>query len=449
MTRSEQSISNALIVADGHRGDLPLLSILGMPVLVRTLFALERAGIADAYVMAGDQSDKLKSAVDRMDRLEIEIHWIEHASQLPESFDEPVVLVMGGRVFEPGVVATLRKNSRGFKGIDFAVDRGTDTGIALASPTALRRIQDSIAQTGGCIDPSGVRALTDDDLVRDVEVGGLIWHAIERTADALQAERKLISGVRKSSDGPISKNINRPISTTISRFLSKTPVTPNQVTLVTLIIGLATGVVATIGGYWGFLATGLLFQLTSILDGVDGELAKLTYRGSRSGEWFDTISDNITYVAFLLGLIVGVYRSDIAPVFFYLGILGLVLALLTFVNIYTYLALQKKSGSFLAVNYGFEQGGGWLKRFLRVVQYLGKRDLMAFLVMLLAIAGQIQWVLALFGVGAATLLFPASVKATVGMLWRERRARAAQAVETVKVGRPSGGHTRPDPRVST
>ncbi len=447
MNRTEQSICSALILADGRGDDLPLLSILGMPVLVRTLFALERAHITDAYIVAPAQTDKLRNAIERVSRLKIKTHWIEGPSALtPSVFGGPLVLVMGGRVFEPGVVTTLRKNANGTNGVHFAVDRGVDIGIALASPTAVGLIKNAIDKTGGRIGPGGVRELLEAGDAQDVEVGGLIWHAIERTADALQAERKLLSGVRKSSDGPISRNLNRPISAAISRVLIKTPVTPNQVTFGTLLIGLATGVIAAQGGYTAFLITGLLFHLTSILDGVDGELAKLSYRGSKSGEWFDTISDNITYVAFLLGLIVGVHRSALPDFFFYLGILGLVLALLTFVNIYIYLARQKKSGSFLAVKYGFEEGGGWLRRLLRVVQYLGKRDLMAFLVMLLAIAGQMHWVLALFGVGAAVFLFPASVKVTFEMFWREHRAKARAGI---RVPTTSGGHPRPNPRVST
>ena len=47
---------------------------------------------------------------------------------------------------------------------------------------------------------------------------------------------------------------------------------------------------------------GLLFQFASIVDGCDGEIAKLKFMGSRMGEWVDTLADNMSYLVFFIAV---------------------------------------------------------------------------------------------------------------------------------------------------
>ena len=73
------------------------------------------------------------------------------------------------------------------------------------------------------------------------------------------------------------------------------------------------------------------------------------------------------------------------------------------------------------MKYGFQTGDDGFSRILRVVQYLGKRDMLACLVLLLAVLGQLPWALPLFGVGATLVLLPATVKANLPPLRRTLR----------------------------
>ena len=93
------------------------------------------------------------------------------------------------------------------------------------------------------------------------------------------------------------------------RQLAKTPVTPNQLTLATLLISLAgaallaTGQVAPMN--WG----AGLFVLSRFLDHFDGELARATGRSSRSGYYFDYASGLLGYAALFTGIALGVSPS--------------------------------------------------------------------------------------------------------------------------------------------
>ena len=105
--------------------------------------------------------------------------------------------------------------------------------------------------------------------------------------DRRRAEKWLLSGLVKDTEGFMSRHFERKISLAVSRVLSATSVTPNQMTLVSVVIGIA--------GAFFFLSSrpalqtvgALLFLLHSILDGCDGELARLKFQESRFGGVLD------------------------------------------------------------------------------------------------------------------------------------------------------------------
>src|SRR5688500_685519 len=94
--------------------------------------------------------------------------------------------------------------------------------------------------------------------------------------------------VAKSLDGPVSRYLNRRISVPMARALRGTPITPNQVSVAALLMAA--------GALW-LLAVGrnveaaLLIQASSIVDGVDGDLARVKNMASRFGGIFDATLD--------------------------------------------------------------------------------------------------------------------------------------------------------------
>ncbi len=108
-------------------------------------------------------------------------------------------------------------------------------------------------------------------------------------------------GSGKVVEGPVSKAINRPIADYLARLIaSKAPsVTPNHVSLAAFALSIAAGVAAAMGK---LQVAGVLVQASSIVDGVDGSLARVTGRATRSGGFLDTMLDRYSDIAVYLGL---------------------------------------------------------------------------------------------------------------------------------------------------
>lgn len=102
-------------------------------------------------------------------------------------------------------------------------------------------------------------------------------------------------------DGIVSRYINRKFSRPVARFLAKYPsITPNHISFLSFLAALASGLAFYIN-YPAF--GGILSQIASILDGVDGELAKLTSRISSFGGFLDAMLDRYGDAAILAGMI--------------------------------------------------------------------------------------------------------------------------------------------------
>ena len=121
----------------------------------------------------------------------------------------------------------------------------------------------------------------------------------------------------KPWDGPVSRYINRRISLTITCFLINHNIipSPNLVTIVTTLIGLFSALTILYNPILG----GILVELASILDGVDGEIARLTGRTSRYGAFLDSMLDRIVDVAvimassiYLLGILSPLYSQTLS-----------------------------------------------------------------------------------------------------------------------------------------
>ncbi len=100
-------------------------------------------------------------------------------------------------------------------------------------------------------------------------------------------------------DGYISKHINRKISEPMARLLAKTKVTPNQTTWAAFGIALLSFVSFVLG--YNIIA-GLLVQLSSIVDGIDGSLARLKGMTSEFGSFLDSVLDRYADILIVLGL---------------------------------------------------------------------------------------------------------------------------------------------------
>lgn len=128
---------------------------------------------------------------------------------------------------------------------------------------------------------------------------GSYWQDVDTPADMAHAQAMLRRSLAKPADGPVSRWLNRPLSTRLTMLLAPLRPSPNLVTWLVCGLGLlAAGLLAAGQG----IAGGFLAQATSVVDGVDGELSRLQLRASRRGALLDGVLDRLADAAILAGL---------------------------------------------------------------------------------------------------------------------------------------------------
>jgi phosphatidylglycerophosphate synthase len=154
-----------------------------------------------------------------------------------------------------------------------------------------------------------------------------------RVADAdtaRQAENALWASITSSSDGLVDRVFNRPCGRPLSKFLVHTPISPNAVTLASLAIGFVAAWFFAIGTYTAVVFAAVLFQLSTIVDCVDGDLARVLFKESSFGKWLDLAGDQVVHVAVFAAIAVGLVHSGQSPYGLWLGLSAVLGALLSF-----------------------------------------------------------------------------------------------------------------------
>ena len=124
----------------------------------------------------------------------------------------------------------------------------------------------------------------------------------------LKMEIPVLTSLASPGDGLVARHINRKFSRPITAWFSRTAVTPNQVTIASFLMALAGAVLFAVREP---LWAGLTVQLASIVDGVDGELARLKLRTSAFGTLLDSLLDR--YADGLIVLAMGYYSYTLSP----------------------------------------------------------------------------------------------------------------------------------------
>jgi len=312
------------------------IQIAGLNLLDRLIVTAHRAGCAPIYLIA-----KTVPSVPRARALGIEMTL---ASEIPE-LGKPVLLINGAVFVESADIQRVIEE----RGQLFSAD---DARLP-------------VAMTAG-----------DSVPVRAGKVAVLVTDA----TSVREAEHRLWVSLATSADGIVDRFVNRPLGRYLSKILVHTPFSPNQVSVVSTLVGILSGWFFA-GGY--FILGALLLQLSAIIDCVDGDLARVLYKESRLGKWLDLVGDQFVHIAVFAGIGFGLASSDPASPALALGIsavLGVIISFAAIVRL-----MQRKNGGRSSV-------------LAKLIDAATNRDF-SLLVLLLAIAGRLDLFLWMAGIG--------------------------------------------------
>ena len=277
---------------------------------------------------------------------------------------------------------------------------------AIADDTSVDTMEALLSMARGSMNVTTASPADFEEWVEPIEDGG----------DADRAAERIWQGCHKPVDGPISRHLNRPISLSVSRFLAPSNVTPNHMSAFTFTVGLAATAAVAVGGFWWFLLGATLYQLSSILDGVDGELARGKYEFSVAGEWIDSLCDNFKDIFFYIALGWGAYKTvplDIAgfdaSLWLWFGGLAATGKFLSLVG-YSIWLIPRGRGCPLLFDWGNDEeeepeSRTLIDEFFARLEILGKNDVVLFLAFASAVVGLLPWFLPAVAIGHNIVAF--------------------------------------------
>lgn len=394
-------ITNAVIIAADDRGLEP---VFGLPNVRRVVLLLQKIGITDIVLLS--RTNSLIRVLSDLPAPAV-CHIVEDTSDLNGVLSKLTAHRRGRSLL-------LRANT----GIDrltltqlLAADRGS---ALLHLPAAGHTEADGIYLTDAgnlpeviaamwASSPAGLTAAGAETVFRGSY--GLPVMVGEKTGDAVVCEDRLIAALAAQTaktDGFMSRHFDRRISQFFSRRLVRTQITPNQITLIGMSIGLLGALLLSFPGYLPRVLGSLLFVFCIIVDGVDGEVARLKVMDSRFGRCLDITTDNLVHIAVFVGIAVGLYRETGSIL--YLAALWLLLGGFACCAAAVYKCLLCADPETLNRS----------PKLLQLMKVLSNRDF-AYLIALLAIFDRLDWFL--IGAALGTYIFAA------GLWFLSRRGR--------------------------
>jgi phosphatidylglycerophosphate synthase len=244
------------------------------------------------------------------------------------------------------------------------------------------------------------------------------------------AEDAVFAALYRPDLGFVARHLNKPISVRLTRyFLVRTAITPNQITLFAAALGILGCALVASGRFAAVCAGFALEQLQSILDGCDGELARVRFQQSKLGAWLDTFVDDVLNVLMTVATGVGLHRAGAGSWAVAVGLAGAAMLVLSNLIILRDMRRQKASGDLMDMVWWFsggrrlaEMSGSGGKPGLGTILFeMGRRDSAIFLWLLFALSGRLVLVLVMATIIALSWFVASVVQAVV----RPVRAPAA------------------------
>jgi len=318
------------------------LHLGGVSLIERAVGRLLAVGIEDVIVVVGARSTSVERLVQRIARRGVRTLFAERwmdgngaslAAAERELVDDPLFVVMvADHVFSDGATDQLIAASRPSVLVDEHPDpliwsEGTrvriedgramefskalselpvDCGAFVLSPAIFEAQRRAAAEGDSTLSGALCRFAALHPIAALPLPPGAWWHDLDTPEDVRAARRSVRRSLRKSEDGPVSRLLNRPISTRISMAISRLRPNPGAISVISLLVcAIGSSLLALGQG----IAGGLFVQVGSVLDGVDGEIARLQYRTSAWGALMDGVLDRVGDAMVVAGLTIWAVRD--------------------------------------------------------------------------------------------------------------------------------------------
>jgi CDP-L-myo-inositol myo-inositolphosphotransferase len=355
----------------------PRLRLLGVPLIERVILTAQRAGLSEFTIVTGYEGPGLQKFLDDLavrrglclDTVANE-EWKTAGNgwsvlKAKDILREPFVLLMADHLVDERLLMGLQSEPLAEGTVRLAVDRDLDnplvdphdvtkvrtedgvlreigkgigrydafdTGCFLCSPALFPALERAATDRGDTTLSGGIQILAREGKVLTHDIGDNFWIDVDDARAVKRAEKLFLDRLPKTTDGPGARHLNRPLSKRLSRYLVRSSITPNQISLFCFgVSALAAGLFA-MGGHL-LLALGAVFaQVASVIDGCDGEVARLKLRESSFGGWFDAVLDRYADAILLFGLTWHAFVARDASIVLIVGFLAIVGS---FMNSYT------------------------------------------------------------------------------------------------------------------
>ena len=315
----------------------PLVRVGGLTRLERSIVAAHEAGFDDVVVVTGHEGERVaREALDVSRRRGLRIAVVHNARYREGNGlsvlaakdvvgDAPFALVMADHVFALALLRRLRATSVRPGEVVVAVDRSLgraasvdpadamkvrlsgdrveaigkmlpaydafDVGAFVCSAAVLDAVEE-VAASGDAAFAGAVQLLAGRGAARALPLeADEWWFDVDTPTDYRRGSRYLFRSTGKALDGTVATRLNRAVS---QRFVTPVllgvfpSITPNQVTIAAFAVAL--GAAAALAAH-APVSAAVLITAASVLDGSDGEIARLTHRSSRFGSFFDAVLD--------------------------------------------------------------------------------------------------------------------------------------------------------------
>jgi phosphatidylglycerophosphate synthase len=423
---SQADRTTLLYIAVDPSAASPSTTVAGLTIAERIFRAAARAGYDRFLVWAPGQAT-LVARLAR--RAELDPRGLIVAGTVAEwltalakiDAEAEVTIVGGGAIVSPDLLkAALRVRSSDATPADVAA------GPEYPVSGVLR------ARAARAADPETVRAWLGDRVGVELPDGAdvsegraMLAVRVAGAADAARADAVVRRSVYKPTDAQLAR-FNRRLSLPISLAFLPTPVTANMISVALVAMGFYAAWLFSRGSYLTGVAAAALSLAASILDGCDGEIARLRHQESAFGCWLETFGDYSYYIAIFAGLTVGAVRQTGWRAFYWIGSLALAGTLLSFaILIYLRRAITGGRPDRLhsVAKARYQTNSSPWSRLIWRVSFVATRAAMPYGILAFALAGLLPAIVVLAAIGAN--IYWVSLVSRLGDLLGERLAPSA------------------------